>query len=78
VCWGQNLQEEVASAKCQKPDGAVDSSAKRLASRFYQLMAGAACPDSISIGQRTGPPRSAGGAGTRNKLGSTSSRSALS
>jgi len=65
--------------KSQKPDDALAGSTKRLASRFYQIK-DRALPDrrSISTGRRIGPPRNASCASNHTRLGSTSSRSALS
>ena len=49
-------------------------STRRLALRFYQIKTGHCLSGSASTGRRAGPPRSAGGAGTGFRLGSTSSR----
>jgi len=72
---GRTSKNKYRMPKSQRPDGTVSGSTKRLALRFYQVKTGHCLPSS---GQRAGPPRSAGGAGTSFRLGSISSRSARS
>ena len=78
---GRTSKKKYSVPKSQKPDGAMVRwpVAPRGSLRgSTNSRRGTAYLGGTSTGGRTGPPRSAGGAGTRTKLGSTSLRSALS
>jgi len=60
--------------KSQKPDGAAAGSTKRLASRFYQIKTGHCLSGQYLHWTKNRATPSAGGVGTRTRLGSTSSR----
>jgi len=76
--WGRTSKTKYRTLKSQRPDSTAARSTKRLASRFYQVKTGTAFPGSTSTRRRANPPRSVGGAGTRCRLGSISSRCARS
>jgi len=72
---GRTSKSKYRMPTSRKPDDAVAGSTKRLAPRPQRLKTGHRLSSSTSTGRRTGPPRSAGGAGTEIRRKSTSSRS---
>ena len=57
-----------------RPDGTMAGSAKRLASRFYQVKTGHCLTGEYLHWTKSRPPLSAGGAAARSRRGITSSR----
>ena len=71
---GRSSKTKYRMPESQRPDRTVARSTKRLPRGSTRSRWGTVCPGSASTGRRIGPPRNAGGAGTRARLGSTSSR----
>jgi len=75
---GRTSKKKYRMPESQKPDGAVANSTKRFAARFYQLRTGHGLTGQYLNWRRNGPPRSADGASTERRPGTTSSKSAPS
>jgi len=71
---GRTSKAKYRMPKSQGPDGTVARSTKKLASRFNQVKTGHCLTGEYLHWTKNRPTPSVGGAGTRPRLGSTSSR----